>query len=264
MVEVVAPPCEDPTPRSVVLSGDVMKDLLMAQQKGTRCTASTGGSENWSIYSGPEASKDLAGLDADVEEEEECTAHAYEKFQPKRPVRCSDCEQRARKGVEMFTCSHCDKVICWSCKSALDADDEDWMEVTLSQIEMQDLAQAVDEDCGEQEDNDAVSQDNDAVSQEASANTAASSLVPKEVERRRLSPAAAAAEMSSTQSAGTQGTTKSCSKCKDHYSGFGDVCGGCRKCGPGGVVHECQRCAGYFRGFSACCEDCSEAVAEEI
>jgi len=50
---------------------------------------------------------------------------------------------------------------------------------------------------------------------------------------------------------------KTCKKCKNCYSGFGDTCSKCRKFGKAGTMLQCVRCQNYFAGYQGTCNDCS-------
>lgn len=50
---------------------------------------------------------------------------------------------------------------------------------------------------------------------------------------------------------------KTCNLCSTPYSGFGDVCAGCRRCGPGGGAQQCETCDIFFQGFGAQCVECA-------
>lgn len=54
----------------------------------------------------------------------------------------------------------------------------------------------------------------------------------------------------------TQGAGRCCRQCQTSYTGFGNLCGGCRKAGPGGMVRQCPGCSSFFSGFRTHCEDC--------
>lgn len=56
---------------------------------------------------------------------------------------------------------------------------------------------------------------------------------------------------------------KTCIKCRDHYSGFGDICVSCRRVlRSEGTSQICVLCNGFFWGFTGVCEDCDAPLCE--
>lgn len=228
----------------------------------------------------------------DVEAEEViplCEDHELTESTADNPVICSSCDRVQTDGVAIFVCSVCTGVICSSC-NWMDAMDLSYYQ-DVSSVGSHSSRSSSEGDIAiflplEGED--------PAIAQ---ASTSSASKFKQEVPKIKTMPSQevsnAADELAILPENGHSGEgTKSgslqvdgtgsnslqpratprrtltgnsslmsgkvCSRCREPYKGFGDVCTDCRKSGPLGTPRVCRRCQVHFSGFGPMCSDCHE------
>jgi len=252
--------------------------------------------EEYSIYSGGSSTRSERALAAErvlsdrmpnVEPAEVplCDEHQLSESTADHPVTCSSCERLQTDGVTIFVCSQCTGIICQSCH---------WMD-TMDMSFYQDVSSVGSHSSRSSSEGDIapfvpLEEDDQAIAQ-ASTASKLKQEVPKITAMPSQEVSNAAYDLASLpedgqvglsapsgEGTGSQGllhptraaprrtltgnssimSGKVCSRCREPYKGFGDVCTECRKSGPLGTPRVCRKCQVHFSGYGGLCSDCEE------
>jgi hypothetical protein len=160
-----------------------------------------------------------------IEDSRECEPgqHRLQYYPASRTVLCSMCSQQVSSGKYMYGCDECDTDLCETCFASTETSRGRGRKVTKAP--------------------------KNASKQSPSKGT---EVQYGSVERRRSVDSTSTASTTLSQSSSG---SKECNLCGEHYSGYGIMCGVCRKFGS--TVHQCTVCTQtYFKGYGTSCDEC--------